>query len=235
MASESNFIDFGDLFIDADLYAVSNPSISPPASVLRMQGFYPPCDLNFFALEDGPNFHGIFGPTLPLQVPHSTGEFLPDFFPEMPPGTSSTPGVTQNAFHSFQTSHETPILQPRTTVAPPSNAVRDPAFSPRWIRGAEGGRFPVPDILPQRDYWSRITVYGHHVTTQRRTSPQPTGMFYPTYFPPRSSHFGGKHSPPHLHPRSRPSHPIGSRYRRGLMIMEGGNWTLKARSLSLSV
>jgi len=120
MAPESNFTSFSDPstnVIAAALDVVSILSICFRGWISEIQGLHLPYDLDFSALEDEPLSHDIFRLPLPLHAPSfPPAEYLPAFFPEIPPDTPSTPGITQNLFHPLQTSHEISTLHPHTTV-----------------------------------------------------------------------------------------------------------------------
>jgi len=141
MTSESSFDNFTDT-IASDSHLVSILSAPLSVFVLRIQGLHLSYDLDFFTLEDETLSHDIFGPSpLPQVPPFLVDEYLPAFPQEVPPGRLSTSGVIQNHFHSLQTSNESSIIELRTTVTPPHNAVRDSPSFLRQIHSVESIRF----------------------------------------------------------------------------------------------
>jgi len=206
MAPESSFMGFSSPSVGAvvtDLYAVSILSISLLALVLRIQGLYLPCDLDFLTIED-PLPHDIFGLSLPPHVPPTpTNKYLSAFFPEMLPDIPSTTGVTQN--HTLQNPHRPSILQPQT-MTPYDVRTWLPFFveftvlsiwyhsslqlpMARWLEqnysSLASPHLPVVSFLPA--HWCAL----------------------PKVLPFEVFPFLDKHSPPYLHPRLQPSHPIG--------------------------
>jgi len=148
------------------------------------------------------NFFESLLPSLPPPV--STGEFRPTFSSEVLPETPPVLGVNRNGLPALPAASGAPNIRPRT---PPAEGVKNrykgTSEAEWWFTGDQ----PPPAVIPA-------------LTPVRFTYPYPQSLL-----------IRKQHSRPRLYPLLQPPELTGSRYRRGIMIMDENNGISIPRSL----